>query len=764
MTQATGQAAFTLICATLGLAMLGMAAHVWRRLGAGEYTRIAVAAGVLLFGRLAGLLVLRAGWTPGLTYFELSLECLTVALFAWAFLFKTFPSPRLATLYLIAAAAGAGGLAAVGFASLASGLLPEAWWLRLGAALLLLISAIAALLWGRHRRDLSWLVGAAVLLSLLGASAVLAELLLAAQLAHLAALVLFLLATYQAIVADLSAYGHELQAVGEEALRQTREMAFLLEVSQAVAASLDLSVVLERVSESVTLAMNTNWAYILLSPDDKPDQLAVAARYGWPGRRQAPAVRPSSAATIGLDEFPLLRQAVAERRQVVANHPDGYEQFSQLHNRLGHSQNGPTLVQPVQIQDRPLGAILVGRRSAEQAFDEADQRLCEALAAQVATAIDNARLYHSVDEQARHLAELLRAREEEVTQRQAILESIADGVVVAGDAGQVVLVNAAAERILGLSRRQLIGQAINRLYSELLRAGGRKMGDQAVLEWGDRIVKGSMAPVKMPEGTVLGYVAVLRDVTLEHRAEQAKSQFVSTISHELRTPMTSIKGYSDLLAAGAVGSVSPQQRHFLEIVRANAERMIGLVNNLIAVSEMDQGPLQIESQPVNVSEVIAEAVQAIRSQAGDRQLDLVVNLPPDLNLVLGDRGRLRQIMDNLLDNAWRYTPANGRITVWAAEAKLHDKVPAHPAGEAGLPPHCVVVNVRDTGVGVAPEDQDKIFTKFYRADNPLSVEAGGTGMGLAIVKGLVEAHGGRVWVESEPGAGSTFSFVVPAAP
>ena len=184
-----------------------------------------------------------------------------------------------------------------------------------------------------------------------------------------------------------------------------------------------------------------------------------------------------------------------------------------------------------------------------------------------------------------------------------------------------MLVNAAAERILGLSRRQLIGQAINRLYSELLRVGGRKMGDQAVLQWGDRIVKGSMAPVKMPEGTMLGYVAVLRDVTLEQQSERAQSQFVSTISHELRTPMTSIKGYTDLLVAGAVGSVSPQQRRFLEIVRANTERMIGLVNNLIAVSEMDQGPLQIEPQPVNIAEVITEAAQAIRSQAGERQLD-----------------------------------------------------------------------------------------------------------------------------------------------
>jgi PAS domain S-box-containing protein len=748
--------AFHLICATVGLVMLGMAVDIWRRLGASDYARLAVAAVALLISRLAGLLGPLTGLAAGTTYVEWALECLAVALFAWAFLGKTLPSPRSALLLLgVVVACVGGGLAAsllLPSTAFLSALLPRLW-----PVLLLIISGAAALQWPRHGRDLSRLLGAAFLLSLLGAAISLAGLLLAAALLHLAALVLFALVTYQSIIADLSAYGGELRTVSEEALRQTREMALLLEVSQAVAASLDLRVVLERVSESVTLAMNTRWADILLAPgpNGHPAEMAVGARYGWLGRRELDERQVLPQVTVRLADYPLLGQAIADRRQLVANTADDYDQFARLHASSGRRQSGPTLIQPILLRDRLLGAILLGRRGGEPAFDEADRRLCQALAGQVATAIDNARLYQNVDEQARRLADLLRVRDEEVTQRQAILESITDGVVVAGDAGQVVLANVAAERILGLSRDQLIGQAIKRLYAELLRASGRKLGDQAIMQWDNKLVKGSLSPVKMPEGAVLGYVAVFRDVTREQRAEQSKTEFVATVSHELRTPMTSIKGYTDLLANGAVGAVSPQQHRFLEVVRSNTERMISLVNNLIAVSEMDQGPHQLELKPVDMAQVIAEAAQAIRGPAQARQLDLMVDVPPDLYPALGDRQRLRQVLDNLLDNACRYTPPNGRITVWAAEALVQDK--------AGHPTRCVVVNIRDTGVGVAEQEQDKIFEKFYRADNPLSIEAGGTGMGLAIAKSLVEAHGGQIWVESEPGAGSTFSFVVPTA-
>jgi signal transduction histidine kinase len=170
---------------------------------------------------------------------------------------------------------------------------------------------------------------------------------------------------------------------------------------------------------------------------------------------------------------------------------------------------------------------------------------------------------------------------------------------------------------------------------------------------------------------------------------------------------------------------------------------------------MERGVITLEPMIVDMGKLIQEAVQAIEPLTDRNELSMRVNLPHDLAPVWGDPQHLRQIMDNLLDNAVRYTPAQGSITIWAALADLEDC-------QDGRQEH-VVVSVRDTGVGIPSEEQQRIFEKFYRADNPLSVEAGGTGVGLAIVRSLVEAHGGRVWVESEPGAGSTFSFTVPAS-
>ncbi len=753
LAQGTGGTAFYLICATIGLVMLGMAANEWRRLGTADYRRLMMAAAVLVVGRMAGLLTIANDWQSGIACQEWALEGLTLAGFTWAYLFGTFSTQRRALLFLAIALAIVGG-SLVPCLSLRWGWLSFSLPLTPWPVALLLLSGFGFIQWVRHRQQLSLWLGCAFLVSSVGAGSGLLGLQQGALLAHLAILPLFAIETYRSILADLGAYGLELQTLSKRALQQTQDLAFLLEVSQAIAASLDLTVVLKWISEAVARAVNADWAYVLLPVDDSVEELALVARYGWWGRRWMQDSQVQRRATIRLAEFPLLRHAVLRRRQVLADQPAVYEQLERLHDLLARPQGGPTLIQPLYLQDRSLGVLLLGHVGKQRTFGEADGRLCQALAGQVATAIENARLYQSVDRQARRLAELLRIREEEFTQRQEILESIADGVVVASETGDVVLTNAAAERILGIPRRQLIGQTIKQLYARLVPAGGQGAGDQTVFEWGSKVVMGSLAPVKMPDGTLLGHVAVFRDVTRERQAERAKGQFIATISHELRTPLTSIKGYIELLITGAAGSLNRQQRDFLGITHNNTNKMIRLVNNLIAVSEMEQEAIQIEPQAVDMKDVVEEAVQAICAMATEYQLDLEVNLPRDLRPARGDPERLRQIMDNLLNNAMRYTPPGGRITIWAAEANLEE--------EGTSSQHYLVVNIRDTGVGIPPEEHDRIFEKFYRRDGSSSGETGGTGMGLAIVKSLVEAHGGQIWVESEPGVGSTFSFTIPS--
>lgn len=752
LTQVTGGTAFYLICATFGLVILGMAANQWFRLGTADYLRLAVAAGVLLLGRMVGLLALLNDWNSSVPCQEWALEGLALTGFIWAYLYGAFSTRRRASIFLVVTFGALGGLLVVCLL-VPSGGLPFGLPLNAWPIALLLLCGFGLLQWIRHRKQSSLWLGSALLGSSLSAAIGLLDLPGVASLVYLATLPLFAIETYRAVLADLSAYGLELQTISKRALEQTRDLAFVLEIGQAIVASLDLPVVLERVSEAVARAVDADWAYVLLPVDQDPETLVIAARYSWWGRRWTQDSQVQRRVVIHLADFSLLRHAILRRRQVMANDPVDYEQFAPLHNLLARPQSGPTLIQPIYVQDRSLGAVLLGHVGNQRTFSVADATLCQALVAQVATAVDNARLYQSIDGQTRQLSTLLRSREDEVTRRQAILESIAEGVVVAGEAGDVIMANTAAERILGVSRKQLMGQTIKRLYAGLLHAGGRGASDQAVFEWGNKLVRGSFAPVKTPDSGLLGYVAVFRDVTGELQAERAKRKFVATISHELRTPLTSIKGYIELLVAGAVGNLQPGQHRFLDVVQSNTERMVSLVNKLITVSEMDEGAIQIDFRPVDMKGVIEEAVQAIRAEAMECQMDLEMNVPPDLSRVKGDPQRLRQIMDNLLDNALRYTPAGGRISVWAIEAHLRD-------GGAS-PQDYLVVNVRDTGVGIPPQDHTRIFEKFYRVDNSLSLRAGGTGMGLAIARSLIEAHGGRIWVESEPESGSTFSFTIP---
>jgi PAS domain S-box-containing protein len=751
---ADGGIAFYLACAFFGLAMLGMAAREWRRLRADDYARLSLAAGTFTLASVVGLVVAQFLAEGQALCVALIVEAMALALFAWGFMLRGFAARRRASILV-----GIGLAVPVSLLALCLALGPDADLplsvTTLALAGMLLPNILALTLWIRYRHQTSTWLGAGFALPAVGLGAGLAGIEWAPLLAFLGSLPLFTVEVYRTVLADLGAYGHELQTVSERALQQTQDMAFLLEVGQAVTASLDLSVVLERVSEAVARAVDADWAYVLLPADDDTEVLTVAARYGWWGRRWEQEGQLPRQISIRLENYSLVRHAIQRQRQVLANRPEEYEQFEALHKLLSRPQSGPTLIQPIYVQERPLGAVLLGRVGAQREFKEAEGRLCQALVSQVATAIDNARLYHSLDKQARRLASLLRVREEEVAQRQAILESIADGVVVVSDDEEVVMANAVAERILGMPRDRLAGRTIRRLYAELLRTGRQRQGDRAMFTWGDKEVTGSMAPVRMPDGSVLGYVAVFRDVTRERQAELAKAVFIETVSHELRTPLTSIKGYVELLVAGAVGSVTPQQRHFLQIADKNTERMVSLVNNLIAVAEMERGTIKVEPRPVDLANLVAEAVQAVQEDAAAAELTLTVNLPADLAAAWGDPQHLRQVVDNVLDNALHYTPSGGRITVWAAEAHLED--------DGGSPSSYLVVSVRDTGVGIPAAEQELIFERFYRSDNPLSIEAGGTGMGLAIVKSLVEAHGGRVWVDSEPGQGSTFSFTVPTS-
>jgi signal transduction histidine kinase len=232
------------------------------------------------------------------------------------------------------------------------------------------------------------------------------------------------------------------------------------------------------------------------------------------------------------------------------------------------------------------------------------------------------------------------------------------------------------------------------------------------------------------------------------RANEAKTEFVSFVSHELKQPMTSMKGYTDLLMKGIGGALNDQQKQFIQVIRNNVGRMDQLVQSLLDISRIESGRLRLEMSEVAPEELISEAVQAfeptMRAKNQTIQVDIEVNLP----VVTGDRGRLLQVLTNLVSNANKYTPESGVITIRAARWQENEQT-------------YVRWSVQDTGIGMTPEEQERLFTKYFRSSSTAVRSEQGTGLGLVITRSIIEMHGGRIWVESEYRKGSTFNFIIP---
>jgi signal transduction histidine kinase len=233
--------------------------------------------------------------------------------------------------------------------------------------------------------------------------------------------------------------------------------------------------------------------------------------------------------------------------------------------------------------------------------------------------------------------------------------------------------------------------------------------------------------------------------------DRLKSEFVTNVSHELRTPMTSIKGYADILLMGAAGSLTEDQSRFLEVIKNNADRLSILVNDLLDISRIESGQVQLVLRPIQTGEVITMVLDTLRGRIDEenKPMTLEADVPADLPPVEADRERLTQILMNLADNAFNYSQAGGAITLRARVDPAHSEM---------------LIEVSDSGIGIAPEDQGRLFDRFYRGEDELVLATAGTGLGLPIAQQLAEMHGGRLWLaHSELGQGSTFALTLPLA-
>jgi two-component system phosphate regulon sensor histidine kinase PhoR len=356
----------------------------------------------------------------------------------------------------------------------------------------------------------------------------------------------------------------------------------------------------------------------------------------------------------------------------------------------------------------------------------------------------------SLNQTAQRLDRTIRTLTEERNLSSAILGSMVEGVAVVNGAERLVFANPGFTEILGLDLPPVAGSSLVEIVRqpELIDAVRRVLAGEPRFE--SEIVTGTLRQhffaatvASVRAGETSGAVLVLHDITELRKLERIRRDFVANVSHEFRTPLTAIQGFAETLIAGAINDPNNRDR-FLAIILDHSRRLARLTEDLLRLSEMDAERLELEIRRVSVSQLVESCYETAQRRATGKGLFLSLQLPTSLPDVSGDPRRLQEVLQNLLDNAIQYTLSGGNI-VLSAETRNDE----------------VVLTVADTGIGIPQSDQPRIFERFYRVDAARSREAGGTGLGLSIARHLMEAQGGRIWVESEIGAGSKFYFSVP---
>lgn len=411
---------------------------------------------------------------------------------------------------------------------------------------------------------------------------------------------------------------------------------------------------------------------------------------------------------------------------------------------------------PLFLDDKAVGALLATSPDPD-VFTNEDLNLLTAFADQAAVAVKNARLYEQLVEEQRQTERIYQHVEERRNELEAILRGIGDGVIVTDPELHLLLMNPVATRIFRVKAdvassvplsKLIPHQELTTLFQDALHgAEGAIVREISLSPAGDRIeatYQALASPILGADGKARGVVTVLRDVTTQKELERMKSSFLSVVSHELKTPLHSIKGFVDIILMGKTGPLTDTQADFLVTVRDQTTRLQSLIDDLLEFSRLESGQIKLRLAEVSLAEVTASVIDKLKPLAERGQIQLVNHVGSESPVIEADYMRIEQVLTNLIDNAIKFTPPSGVVTIAAKDL-----------GEE------IQVAVSDTGIGIPASEQERIFERFYQVDSGSARHYRGTGLGLTICKHIVEYHRGRIWVESEVGKGSTFFFVLP---
>jgi two-component system phosphate regulon sensor histidine kinase PhoR len=417
---------------------------------------------------------------------------------------------------------------------------------------------------------------------------------------------------------------------------------------------------------------------------------------------------------------------------------------------------------PLIKDNQPIGTLNLYHRGQRQ-FSEEEIDLLKTAANQIAQAITNIQLYQQTT---KFLSRLFLDKQ----LLDKIFANSADGIMVTDHHFKVIIWNKAMERFTGISAAKayhqecwkfLCGHGCPKSFTcpavVKWKKGEQNPYEEINLVGNDRRIwlGGTHSIITDKKGKMIHTVGIFRDITKLKELAQSQNDFISMATHELRTPLTIIKGYLSMLLGGDGGQLNGKQWNFFNKAFQSTERLVDLVEDLLATQRIDQNRLDLSIIPVNIIELIEEIVTDFIHKASEKKIILnFINRPSKAIYALADRLRTKQILSNLIDNAIKYTRESGEVKISYSLGDLNHQ----------LEENYLTIEVMDSGIGIPKEKTNEIFDKFSRLNNPESIKAGGTGLGLYIVKHLIEQQNGQIWVKSNPKKGSVFSFTLPLVP
>lgn len=514
----------------------------------------------------------------------------------------------------------------------------------------------------------------------------------------------------------------------DETRQRLGEVATLYTLAKEISGTLDLQVVLDRIVVALRQVVGCRGCCIFLI-DQSSNYLEIKAAAGL-----KPHWRKMAKLNLGEGAA---GQAAAENRTIYLS--DTHQEPSFI---FFDEEVRSLMVTPLMAHGEVIGTINVDD-SQPHAFGRTQERLLTIAAAQAGIVIENARLFARVSA--------------EQQQNQAIIQHVADGLLMIDSRGVIITCNHALATMLGMHPGQITGQKVHSPHLDpnlaSITANTTYQARTGVLAKEVTIKTPRLktlqifsTPVLDDEKNKVGEVRVVHDITKERELDHLKDDFVSTISHELRTPLFSIHGFAQVLLDEE--KLDEETRvEFLATIKRQAAQLSDMVNNLLDLSKFDAGLLRFEKKPVMIIDLIHQTVLKLQGFAHERNVQLKTKLPDLLPEINGDRQRLEQVLTNLIGNAIKFTEAGGQVLISATKTGQE-----------------IVVAVQDTGIGIPEEELDQIFSRYHQVEHQSERTAMGSGLGLHIAKKIVQGHGGRIWAESTAGQGSTFRFTLPIPP